>query len=502
MDQQQVTAVDAAALYRDAMPEGELLEFSTAGLDRVGVPAYAVQWAPERGFKGGLGYGIDDRSARLSAWGELAEAVLLASVADELPARRASYAQLRREVGEGGVVDPLRLCLEAGTDYDEDRPLDWTPLTRWTTGEQVLVPVDVVASEPAGLPRAARTAPPGGRLTTLITNGQGAGDTVSRALGHALAELLQRDGNGLRFRALDEGVVLDLGPDDSAVSDPAARRGLQQLRAAGIDVVAKLAAVENGVCNVFVVGADDDPPLPLMVTAAGEAAHPDRDVALRKAVLEFAAARSRKAFMHGPLDRVAALAPEGYLARFTADPAAQEPRALAEMVGWLGMSTDQLRAALEPTVLSRRSTVDFADLPRDPAAEHPHVLCDRLVAGLTADGFDVLVLVARRGDAVAVKAVVPGLEVETMSYGRIGERGVRSLLARGDGRTGVHGLVGLGPAPETAAPVLLTPDAQDRLGGRPWFDRAAADRVIGPLYPLYREPARHAAPAALGRLGA
>ena len=47
------------------------------------------------------------------------------------------------------------------------------------------------------------------------------------------------------------------------------------------------------------------------------------------------------------------------------------------------------------------------------------------------------------------------------------------------------------PAPDGAQPVLLRGDAYDRLGGRPWLDRAAIDRVVGPLYPLYREPPRH-----------
>ena len=34
-------------------------------------------------------------------------------------------------------------------------------------------------------------------------------------------------------------------------------------------------------------------------------------------------------------------------------------------------------------------------------------------------------------------------------------------------------------------------DAEDRLGGPAWFDREAARRRVGPLYPLYREPGRH-----------
>jgi ribosomal protein S12 methylthiotransferase accessory factor len=97
------------------------------------------------------------------------------------------------------------------------------------------------------------------------------------------------------------------------------------------------------------------------------------------------------------------------------------------------------------------------------------------------------------GDAVAAKVLVPGLEVETMSYGRIGERGVRRLLERDDP------LVTVGTDPGGWARVHLTADAQARLGGPAWFDRAGADRRVGALYALYREPGRHTVAEALAR---
>jgi ribosomal protein S12 methylthiotransferase accessory factor len=179
------------------------------------------------------------------------------------------------------------------------------------------------------------------------------------------------------------------------------------------------------------------------------------------------------------------------------------------MLRWLGLGADELRALLEPVVLAERGRVAFADLPTwsPPAgADAQQALCDHLVATLAAEGFDVLVLdcsVPGSGVAVA-RVVVPGLEVEIMSYGRIGERGTADLLARGDGRTGLHGIVGLGVpgapgVPATAAPVHLSAAATERLGGPAWLDRAAVDRVVGALYPLYREPALHAAAVARER---
>ena len=86
---------------------------------------------------------------------------------------------------------------------------------------------------------------------------------------------------------------------------------------------------------------------------------------------------------------------------------------------------------------------------------------------------------------------MPGLEVETMSYHRIGERGVHKLMQRGSR------IVGLGEPPPGAAPVVLPRGAAGRLGGQPWLDVAEVDRIVGRLYPLYREPEVHSAPISL-----
>ena len=66
------------------------------------------------------------------------------------------------------------------------------------------------------------------------------------------------------------------------------------------------------------------------------------------------------------------------------------------------------------------------------------------------------------------------------------------------------GLVGLGEPPKDrpqARRVLLTEDGEAALGGPVWFDYEAADRVVGPLYPLYREPGRHVAALEAERRG-
>ncbi len=89
-------------------------------------------------------------------------------------------------------------------------------------------------------------------------------------------------------------------------------------------------------------------------------------------------------------------------------------------------------------------------------------------------GFEVLYVdLSLPGTGVhAVKMIVPGLEVETMSYQRIGERNIRRLLARQAADANLPTLVGVGDAPVGALPIPLTDLARQRLGGEAWLDHS------------------------------
>src|SRR5215210_5899265 len=179
---------------------GEVVDFEISALDRLGVPVTSCSLLAEGRFVAhGNGYGREADAAHLSGLGELAEGVLSAAALERLrpQARTASFRDLVAAEGVDRVADPRTLCLPAGSAYDEAMPLTWLPLRRVRTGEDVLVPVEFVASEPGELP-------PGlVPLVTPITNGLGAGLDPARPLTHGVLEILQRHTNGLRFRALD-----------------------------------------------------------------------------------------------------------------------------------------------------------------------------------------------------------------------------------------------------------------------------------------------------------
>lgn len=485
--------------YTASYPPG-VEDFAIEGLDVLDVPLHSafLTSSPEHPGGSGLGYGATREEARTGALGEMSEMALSIRAHAGVERVQGSYAELARRRGRDRVQDPRTLCLEAGSPYSDDRVLQWLPMTRTRDGEQVLVPAELVVSGPEEL---AGDPPPDGWLTTVLTNGQGAAFDADRAVTHALLELLQRDGNATTFRAMDSGTVVDL----AGLRDPDALALLDRLDAAGIEVLVKLASTEYGVVDVYVVGCsrDGSESTPVMATACGEAAHPDRDAAVRKALHEFAAARARKAFMHGPLDLVAAATPPGYLDSWLRghppERMVEEDRALQAMLDWTRMGTDRLVGLLRDTVLSRRRTVALTDLPSwDGGGVDGGGLAGHVAGELAAAGLDVLVeLQPSQGEAVAAKVVVPGLEAETMSYGRIGERGVRRLLDRVDAPGA--GMAVVGADPGGWARVHLTAEAEERLGGPAWFDRAAADRQVGELYALYREPGRHVAALELAR---
>ena len=523
-------AREAAALYRAAL-EGDVEEFDASGLDVLGLPVWSVthrppgQTGPAAGRLGGggWGYGPDGDAALTGAYGELVEVACSVAVLRPTSRPQASLVEMTGRHGADRVADPRTLGLEAGSDWSPDRPLQWLP-TRRLGGEDagddavVWAPAELVASTGADLPG---TPPPGGWLTTPISNGLGAGageGARERAVAHALLEVCQRDGNGLRFRALDRGVVLSLEGSDVA-DDPVVAATLRRCAEAGLVVLPKLATTEHGLANVHVVGhgaadgADDvDADLPVRATACGEAAHPDRVVALRKALLEFCAARTRKAFTHGSLDRVREVASPAYVARYldggqtAPDRMGEEPRALAGMVDWLSRDVASLRGLLAPVVHARRTSVPVTDLPgvAPGSVDAPADLLADVRRRLGGSGLhEVLVadLPGAPGSRVhAVKVLVPGAEVEVMSYGRVGERTVRALREADDVADAARDLVAVGdrPAGPGWAAVHLTDAAQERLGGPAWFDRSGADALVGDLYPLYREPGRHAAQRALG----
>ena len=174
-----------------------------------------------------------NEEALIGAVAEIAENLMPSLAVLPRAKERASYTDLARVYGAASVADPLTLCLPAGSPVGRDTVLEWTPAVRYATGEIVLMPLDVAATDYFELSEGYKP------FTNLITNGLGAGPTLDFAIGHGLCELLQRDGNGIGFRAMDRGIALDMGdgPTDPRTRDLLARlREQPEVRANAKDV--------------------------------------------------------------------------------------------------------------------------------------------------------------------------------------------------------------------------------------------------------------------------
>ena len=477
---------DSLRLYKDALAQVlvdcRVFEFPLAPLDRLGLPLWSVAIIGADGaLSDGFGYAPTIESAQTSAWGEAVEWFGAREALRQMPRQHATFEQIQ---SRGRALDPVSLCLSAGSKYlPGETVLEWVRVREHPSGEEVWAPIEFVAPRYADI---SREAEPSKYLAVPITNGSGAGPSFEHALAHGILELLQRDGNSVHYRAMDRGILIEL--DD--VRDPDTRELLAHLDACGIEIMAKLADDSFDMTNLYVVGYDRDiesAPHPIMLSACGEAVHPDREIALAKALREFVSARARKRFNHGPLDDVRAVAPPGYLESFGASSLrSEDERALSEMQRWAAMSHQEFFEMLRDPIFSVRETVKFSELPTVvKPLEDAKSLLELLTWLLNQEGLRVFYadLSLPNSSISIIKALVPGLEAETMTYQRIGERNLWRL------RSHESLIAGDGHAPRGAEPILLPGKPLSIRNG--WLDPRALDAAMRDLYALYREPGRH-----------
>lgn len=490
----------AIEIYRNYLAEAELHIFDISSLDRIGIPIQIAALIAEDGFTNdGFGYGGNSSEALVGALGEMSETYHIHQALKHAPACEAvCYAAMVTHFGADRVIDPLTLCLSAGYPYSEKLPLRWVAVTRWEDGARCWAPRETIAPGGASLAlRSSNVELQGDELPAqlfpAITCGLGAGLTIEQALVHGVLELLQRDGNCTAFRAMDQGIDIDL----DTVESEEIRATITHLESLGLRVRPKLASTEFGLVNLYVIAEtlesnSASETFPLLATACGEAVHPNRERALRKALQEYIASRSRKLFMHGPLKGIRNFAPSRYVNSIL-EPCqfgGEELKAIREMAVWLGKTQNELSALLGETVFSSRETVRFSSLPSIPDSEvaNPVDRMADITRRLKAENIPIYYFNGSPDGASGpqvIKAIAPGLEGETLSYWRVGARGAKRLLER------QSSIVTQGKPRSLDLQIPLSPAAQNSLGGPVYFRVSEWERVLSSHYPLYREPSSH-----------
>ena len=343
------------------------------GLDVVGIPVVMVCRPNARSLSVSQGKGLDLVSAKVSGIMESLEAWHAEHIL--LPLRLATYRELRRVAR---VVDVDLLPRPSWSRFHPDLTILWIEGADVIGGERLWVPYECVHLD-------FRSPGPQGS-GCFLANGTGlaAGNHLLEAVSHALCEAVERDAFALwdgRPAADRAARRVDLG----TVTDPSCRRLLETYERADVGVVAwdLTTDVRLPVFSATIVDRRADA-LRRLPAATGGGCHPDRDVALARALTE--AAQSRLTLIAGSRDDC--------------------PPALYRRVkdaGAIGSHTKALDAE------APRAFDDVADVPGASIDDDVTHALDRLRAA----GIEQAILVDLTRPDVGVpvvRMVVPGLE--------------------------------------------------------------------------------------------
>jgi YcaO-like protein with predicted kinase domain len=368
--------------HRMAAPSETLARFRTfaaemgitrlgniTGLDRIGIPVAVAVRPNSRSVSVSQGKGLDLAQAMTSALMEAIEGFHAEEVAE---GRHASYRALAANCN---VVDPDMLC-STGQAFDIDVPIDWLEGFDLLRQEPCWVPAEIVHTD----------------YTQLLdgyflagSNGLASGNHLGEALSSAICELIERDAvavwsaSGIRARA-------QRSLDVASVDDRDCLALLAKYDDAGIAVRLWNVTTDIGitafVCDICDLSVREPRRLHHF---HGAGCHPDRAIALVRALTE--AAQTRLTYITGIRDD---LLPLEY----------EEPPT-ADIVDAL---FDALRQESEARLFHGVSTFAADDLGQDLRQELECLQSagiTRVVAvDLTRSDFDIPV----------VRVVIPGLD--------------------------------------------------------------------------------------------
>lgn len=254
---------------------------NVTGLDRVGIPVYQAIRPNGRSLAVSQGKGLDAVSAKVSALMESLETWHAEHT--RCPVRLESHRALSREAR---VADPMRLPLSRTTCYHPETPLPWTVGRDVVSGEAVFVPFEMVHTNYT-IPRV-----PGSGAFSPSTSGLGAGNHIAEAVLHGACELIERDAETLWYLGGDKAFGRTR-VDPGTVNAPAARRLVDTLADAAMEVLIWDMTSDVGVASfgAFLFDPESRAHLNPYPLAYGSGCHPDREIALCRALTEAAQCR-------------------------------------------------------------------------------------------------------------------------------------------------------------------------------------------------------------------
>jgi len=248
------------------------------GLDRTGVPVVMVCRPNARSSAVFNGKGIDVAAAEASGLMEAVETWHAENVG--LPLQYASFADLE---GRLNLVDVEGLPLRPGAQFDRYAPILWIEGRNLLDERAIWLPFEIVHAD------FRVSGPPMSGSLSMSTNGLASGNRFLEAVRHGLCEVIERDATSLwRQRAASEqhGGRLSL----ATIDDPKSLTVLDRLAGAELDVAIWDITTDVGAATFqcYVVDRTGD----IGHLGVGFACHPQREIALMRAILEAAQVRT------------------------------------------------------------------------------------------------------------------------------------------------------------------------------------------------------------------
>lgn len=247
------------------------------GLDCIGIPVVMVVRPDAWSLSVSQGKGVDSAAARASGIMESLELWYAEHVEAEVTA---SWARL----GSAATVDVAAIPRPAWSRFGHDRVIPWVSGSDLVTGETRWIPLEAVSADYRVPPRA------GMGCFAKTSNGLASGNCREEAIVHALCEVVERDAlTILRARSFAPG---DRRVDPHTTRNPACAALLARFEAAEVDVAVWDATSDVRIPCFLAAIADRSPNRFRRVPPArGAGCHPNREVALARALTEAAQCR-------------------------------------------------------------------------------------------------------------------------------------------------------------------------------------------------------------------
>lgn len=369
---------------------------NVTGLDTVGIPVYMACRPLSRSIAVSQGKGLTVLEAKVSAFMEAAETWHGETITQ--PLKMASFNELSRD---HRVIDVDGLPRSRLGDFNPAQQILWIEGRLLDGGAALWVPLELVSTNYT-LPQ-----PQGSFAFPANTNGLASGNTCAEAALHALCELIERDSLSL-WRLGGDTARTARKLDPQSIDSASSRTLLAHYDRAGLDVGLWDVTSDLGV-PVFCC-AVAEPKYTAVEAEIGAGCHPDREVALLRALTEAAQSRttriagSRDDYVPDSYDSAAKLARNRTARLWLADP----PRRRYDEVPNLGSETidDDMERVVACLAAKGIEQIVVVDLTKpDIGLPVVRVVASGLEGAYQGDGSDYR----------------PGPRARALGFGRVGE---------------------------------------------------------------------------------